>query len=409
MSFAMLVLVIAITNLSLGFVVGAVLWGTLPTGFLRRRRAVVTEEPVETPRSGFVSDLDLRRLVDQANQRDRKLRQCKSSATEPFQQAWGQWQLAAERAETVLDVIEARLMASNLVAPAVGWEEFMSSLQGEGVGAFEAVEETLERVFESLPGREQHRLSSCRKRLQDSIDLTVATIEAWEVPVQAEAGAAACYLGELRNLIGPFRSAWQQLNYSLLDTLSENYPVDEWELDLLRHPRNRMQTMIALDAERHEQDVAGQAMVAMLGPDTSPEWLAQYGGLLVRLAGDRLGETYGSTLPAHWLVATLGNGRFVVRGDAASRDEFLAELERLRQRIAATTLKVGDTSLSITFTTGVRQDDSSIPTSHLIEELWQRVRNASTTGAGRLVICDGEVDVPVAPVTCQIEPNTLDF
>lgn len=409
MSFAMLVLVIAITNLSLGFVVGTVLWGTLPAGFLRRRGTVVVAESVETPRGGFASDLDLRRLVDQANQQDRKLRQHKSSATEPFQKAWGQLQLVTERAETVLDVIEARLMASNLVAPAVGWEEFVSSLQGEGVGAFEAVEDSLEKVFESLPGREQHRLSSLRKRLQESIDLTVATLEAWETPDQSEAGAAAYYLGELRNLIGPFRSEWQRLNLSLLDTLSENYPFDEWELDLLRHPRNRMQTIIALDAERHQQDVAGQAMVAMLGPDTSPEWLARYGGLLARLAGDRFGETYGSTLPAHWLVAALGNGRFVVRGDAASRDEFLAELERLRQRIAATTLKVGDTSLILTFTTGVRQDDTSIPTAHLIEELWQRVRNASTTAAGRLVLCDGDVDVPVAPVTCQIEPNTLDF
>jgi hypothetical protein len=126
------------------------------------------------------------------------------------------------------------------------------------------------------------------------------------------------------------------------------------------------------------------------------------GQLLFRVAGERLLEKVNSHIPSHWLVVPLPQGEWLIRGDAQSLDEFVVKMDEIRQRLASTQFRVGDSTFHFTSTWVITLDSSKFATEDLLLALRQAVHEAHRYGSDRTFVCEDGHPVPVLAVDCEI-------
>ena len=214
----------------------------------------------------------------------------------------------------------------------------------------------------------------------------------------------------VRNVHGDLRELAAPIMGILHDILGETRPVMDWDPSLHRDAGHGMQTVVALDADRRINPAQeAPYFLACIGIDQVPAWRPRHGRLLFHAVGDRFAERLGQHLPAHWMIVPLGEGDFLVRGEATTIDEFTIEMDRMRQRIGRTEVRVGSLKLPLTVSGIVINDNDVSPTEFQLVEMQRLLKAVQKFGGDRIFICDGTTEVPVMPLAETFESAVLEI
>ena len=99
----------------------------------------------------------------------------------------------------------------------------------------------------------------------------------------------------------------------------------------------------------------------------------------------------------------------LIRGEMPNADEFTAQIDRFRQRLAQTTLRVGQTQVNLTASIVVLPDSVDIPTQFRLEELSKLVEEGEGYGGNRVFIGEAGSIVPVMPLSETFEETSLEL
>lgn len=401
MIYALLVALIATANLVVGYVAAVRLgWG--PPGW----EPLMSFLGIGPGRSDqgveFGSELDLQRLIDFGDQRMRKFRSARIEPQEPLQNGLLRLQVALDRTTLAIETAEARLLAARIKPPGSGWESLGSLVRTDVLEGFERIDEACDAVHQALGARDQHRLLASRTALAAVVRTARPKWATWSVVDDDSADdAIGMLLAIARRTVSELRSAQGPVLGILHDILGENHQVMDWDPGLHRHPAHGLHTLIAYDADRrlNPSDDELQFYVARVGIDQAATNQDDLGGLYFHAFGDRFAERLGQQLPAHWMVAPDGCGDFLIRGEARSMDEFTAELDRIRQRIAKTEVRVGTLKRHLTVSVVVLTDSAACPTEFQLLELQRLLTIVRDYGGNRVYLCDGGAEVLVMPLS----------
>ncbi|MDP7376788.1 MAG: hypothetical protein QF516_01715, partial [Pirellulaceae bacterium] len=205
------------------------------------------------------------------------------------------------------------------------------------------------------------------------------------------------------------RITWQ-VRSLMRELITESRPALEWEPQLLRDRSHQMQSIEAFAADRILNPTGlSNYFVARCRIDQALELYPRTSHLLFRIASERLLEQANPYLPSHWLAVPLPQGEWLIRGDAYSLDNFVAQVDEVRQRLRAINLRVGESNFQLTSSWIITLDSPSFETEDLLVALKQAVHEARSYGQDRTFICEKGHPVPVLAVECDPVPDTINL
>lgn len=411
MLYVMLVMMIGALNLALGFFAAVRLgWG--PANLKEAFSAL----SASSPRIGgdvlpaYADEIDIKRLIDAAEQRLRKLRLCKIEIENPLQRSIFELQKALDSMLLTLESVELRALVTRFTPPTSGWDGLTSNVQSDVLAQYDLLQQAIDSVNASLSSRDQHRFLNPRTELSGKVLSSRPEWQAWS----ADENQVDASIESLQTLVQTTLQDFISLGASALgllhDLLGESQPAMDWDPTLHRDATASNQTVLAIDAERrlNVQDQS-PSWIARVRLDQSAYWSESLGSLFFHWAGDRLVDRLSGTLPAHWMVAPLAGGEMLIRGETSGVDEFTAELDRLRQRLSQTSLRVGQTQVNLTASIVVVQDSAGTPTQFRLEELAKQMDEVEAYGGNRVFLVEGGSLVPIMPLNETFEESILEL
>jgi hypothetical protein len=405
MWFALLILVIGIANLLVGFASASFLgWG--PRNWDEVQLALgsdATEAPATDEGRLFQSELDLQRLIDNGQQKLRKLASTKTVLEDPLQSTYIDATSQLERLEIRLDCLHARILADELTDAQRDWQIIIESTRSDLSEDIERTMSQLEQWSKLLNEKQRETLNPFHFALCDELariqDAMPAIASQGELD---DADRVALCLWSQSSLTELHQISWQ-IRSLMRELLAQSRPALEWDPQMLRDRSHGMQSIEAFCADRL-LNPTGEAnyYVARCRIDQVLELAPRTGQLLFRVAGERLLEKVNSHIPSHWLVVPLPQGEWLIRGDAQSLDEFVVKMDEIRQRLASTQFRVGDSTFHFTSTWVITLDSSKFATEDLRLALRQAVHEAHRYGSDRTFVCEDGHPVPVLAVDCEI-------
>lgn len=411
MLYALLVVMVATFNLALGYFAAVRLgWGpaTLSEAFsaITSRSAGKGNDMLPT----YADEIDIKRLIDSAEQRLRKIRHCKIEIENPLQKAIFELQKTLDSMLLTLECSELRAMVTRFTPPASGWDGLTANVRSDVLAQYDSLQQAIDSVNASLSPRDQHRFLNPRTQLSGKVLSSRAQWPEWS----ADGNQVDASIESLQALVHSTFQDFNTLGAAALgllhDLLGESQPAMEWDPTLHRDATGTNQTILAIDAERRLAAQDGStSWIARVRIDQTYYWSESLGALFFHLAGDRLVDSLSATLPGHWMVVPLPGGEMLIRGEMPSADEFTAQIDRFRQRLAQTTLRVGQTQVNLTASIVVLPDSVDIPTQFRLEELSKLVEEGEGYGGNRVFIGEAGSIVPVMPLSETFEETSLEL
>lgn len=405
MWFALLILVIAIFNLMVGFASASFLgWGPRTWDEVQ---LALGPEPVGTSAidesSLFKTELDLQRLIDNGQQKLRKLSSAKTVLDDPLQSIYIEATSQLERLEIRLDCLHARILADELTDAQRDWQMIIETTRADLSEDIERTIDLLEQWGNLLDENQRETLNPFHFALCDELariqDSMPAIASQGELDAADRAAMSLWYQSSFNEL---HQISWQ-IRSLMRELLAQSRPALEWDPQMLRDRSHGMQSIEAFCADRI-LNPTGEAnyFVARCRIDQMLDLTSKSGHLLFRVASERLLEKVNSHIPSHWLVVPLSQGEWLIRGDAEVLDEFVGKMDEIRQRLSAIQLHVGDSTFRFTSTWVITLDSPTFETEDLLIALRQAVHEAHRYGNDRTFVCEDGHPVPVLAVDCEV-------
>lgn len=405
MWFALLILVIAIFNLMVGFASASFLgWGPRTWDEVQ---LALGPEPVGTSAidesSLFKTELDLQRLIDNGQQKLRKLSSAKTVLDDPLQSIYIEATSQLERLEIRLDCLHARILADELTDAQRDWQMIIETTRADLSEDIERTIDLLEQWGNLLDENQRETLNPFHFALCDELariqDSMPAIASQGELDAADRAAMSLWYQSSFNEL---HQISWQ-IRSLMRELLAKSRPALEWDPQMLRDRSHGMQSIEAFCADRI-LNPTGEAnyFVARCRIDQMLDLTSKSGHLLFRVASERLLEKVNSHIPSHWLVVPLSQGEWLIRGDAEVLDEFVGKMDEIRQRLSAIQLHVGDSTFRFTSTWVITLDSPKFETEDLLIALRQAVHEAHRYGNDRTFVCEDGHPVPVLAVDCEV-------
>jgi hypothetical protein len=405
MWFALLILVIAIFNLMVGFASASFLgWGPRTWDEVQ---LALGPEPVGTSAidesSLFKTELDLQRLIDNGQQKLRKLSSAKTVLDDPLQSIYIEATSQLERLEIRLDCLHARILADELTDAQRDWQMIIETTRADLSEDIERTIDLLEQWGNLLDENQRETLNPFHFALCDELariqDSMPAIASQGELDAADRAAMSLWYQSSFNEL---HQISWQ-IRSLMRELLAKSRPALEWDPQMLRDRSHGMQSIEAFCADRI-LNPTGEAnyFVARCRIDQMLDLTSKSGHLLFRVASERLLEKVNSHIPSHWLVVPLSQGEWLIRGDAEVLDEFVGKMDEIRQRLSAIQLRVGDSTFRFTSTWVITLDSPKFETEDLLIALRQAVHEAHRYGNDRTFVCEDGHPVPVLAVDCEV-------
>jgi hypothetical protein len=405
MWFALLILVIAIFNLMVGFASASFLgWGPRTWDEVQ---LALGPEPVGTSAidesSLFKTELDLQRLIDNGQQKLRKLSSAKTVLDDPLQSIYIEATSQLERLEIRLDCLHARILADELTDAQRDWQMIIETTRADLSEDIERTIDLLEQWGNLLDENQRETLNPFHFALCDELariqDSMPAIASQGELDAADRAAMSLWYQSSFNEL---HQISWQ-IRSLMRELLAQSRPALEWDPQMLRDRSHGMQSIEAFCADRI-LNPTGEAnyFVARCRIDQMLDLTSKSGHLLFRVASERLLEKVNSHIPSHWLVVPLSQGEWLIRGDAELLDEFVGKMDEIRQRLSAIQLHVGDSTFRFTSTWVITLDSPTFETEDLLIALRQAVHEAHRYGNDRTFVCEDGHPVPVLAVDCEV-------
>ncbi|MCA9105675.1 MAG: hypothetical protein R3B96_03010 [Pirellulaceae bacterium] len=412
MLYTFFVILIGTFNLVLGFLAAARLgWG--PSSWTETLSAVTLMIPrreVGETIPAFVDEIDVKRLIDTAEQRLRKIRHCKIEIEDPLQRSIYQLQKSLDGLLLTLECVELRLIVTRFTPPATSWDDLTQAVRGDVLTQLDGLDEAIEEVNQSLTTRDQHRFLTPRTQLSARVLSSRPEWQAWQADGEQPEATIELFQDFVQSSYAEFLALGNAALGLLRDLLGEAQPAMDWDPTLHRDIALGGQTVLAIDAERRL--AAGEdhsAWIAQVRLDQAGFWNESLGLFLFHAAGERLADRLGGGLPGHWMVVPLQGGEILVRGEMPSVDEFTAEMDRMRQSIASTRLTVGETQVYLTASVVVVPDSPETPTQFRLDELANWMDEVEHYGGNRVFLCQDGMEVPVMPLEAEIPETSLEL
>ena len=412
MSFTVLILSIAIINLVVGFASASYLgWG--PRSWNEIDLALSDPQTVSTPVEApcpYRSDLDLQRLIDDGQRKLRKLSSTKTVLEDPLQTAYIKATNQLDSLEIGFECIHASLLADELTETPRDWPRNLDAIKTDLGRDIDKAMGELEHWADLLNGSQQETFNPFHFGLCNELSRIQNALPSISSREQLNATDRSELTEWCQSSYEDLRRITWQVRSLMRDLITESRPALEWEPQLLRDRSHQMQSIEAFAADRILNPTgSSNYFVARCRIDQALELYPKTSHLLFRIASERLLEQANPYLPSHWLAVPLPQGEWLIRGDADSLDNFVAQVDEVRQRLRAINLRVGESTFQLTSSWIITLDSPSFATEDLLVALKQAVHEARSYGQDRTFICEKGHPVPVLAVECDPVPDTINL